>query len=827
MKRIYNILACILAAVVLFSLPYEASAKKKAGKGKKAKTEEAAPAKKKTAYEKFLAKKGLETVEGFIKIHKSGEDVWFEIPDSLIGRKLIQSSILEKSASMEMSTGMEVSDNTIYQIGKTDSLILFQTPAEDFLVEDEGIRNALESSLTQQNLLAFPIKYRNADSTAYVVKVNDLFDMSKKSVVSFAGLDYGNLKIEKNTYKKEFSRMVGIDCFCNTVGVRYEPTFELSLYIPGFGFRSSLTPTLTTQVISSLTLMPQNEVSMREADPRIGVRKITRQVYKSTGAIERKRVASRWDLSDGEGITVYVDTLLGESWMAAVKKGLEAWNPAFEKAGYKDVIKVLPYPAGDKTFRVDNPLVSLVSYAGGMGMGVTADILTDSTTGEIMSMRMLVPGDFVTGVRRASVYDISDVDPRYQEYFLSDDAVCEVLTAKVMAMFGRCLGLEKNLAGSAAFSPAQLSDPAFTQANGITASVVDDVLFNVFAKPGDKERGLVTIVDRVGPYDEYAIEWLYGHEDSPEELKALIESHKGDPVYFFASSVKGRVSDPRIAKEALGNDPFANHEASMSHLKYVAANASRWLNDDDIPQTYKDLFIDWLWLGMNTAAFRLTPYIGGMYAHDITEGKPKFEAVPEDVQKKCLNLVFGTFSDLKWMEQDKTLIQIPGANRDVTRFTNMNLFNMTDVFWRLMHVSMSNQEAGSTYTIEEYLNDVEKLVFKDIVKGNIVAGGEMIVTNYLAMFLQLSPVMMQNYKDGLTRRNSCNCLTDAAENFRVAINGVPADAAEGLDGYAWTYMQRAHKLLYQARSACRSDYDRKKIDYIISVAEAAMGKCKP
>ena len=182
--------------------------------------------------------------------------MWFEIPDSLVGKKLIQSSILENSASLEMSVGMEVSDNVIYQIAKTDSLILFKTPAEKFLVEDEGIRKALESSLAQQTLHVFPIKYRNADSTASVVKVNALFDMSKKEVVSFAGLDYGNLKIEKGSFKKDFSKTIGVDCFGSTLGVRKQATFELSLYIPGFGFRSTETPTLTTQILSSVTLMP-------------------------------------------------------------------------------------------------------------------------------------------------------------------------------------------------------------------------------------------------------------------------------------------------------------------------------------------------------------------------------------------------------------------------------------------------------------------------------------------------------------------------------------------------------------------------------------------
>jgi hypothetical protein len=211
-----------------------------------------------------------------------------------------------------------------------------------------------------------------------------------------------------------------------------------------------------------------------------------------------------------------------------------------------------------------------------------------------------------------------------------------------------------------------------------------------------------------------------------------------------------------------------------------------------------------------------------MYAHDVADGKPKFEAVPESVQRKCLQLMFNTLSDVKWMEIDKSLIQMPGANKNVTRFTNMNLFNMSDIYWRLMHVAMSNAEASSAYTVEEYLNDVEKLIFRNVLKGKIELGEEMIVTNYLAMFLQLSPLMKQNYQDGITGYDSCNCLA-AAENFRVAVNGVPADCVEGLESYAWIYMQRAYKLLKQARAACRNDYDRKKVEYIMSVAEAAMG----
>lgn len=820
MRKTYYIIISILVAMVIFSVPQELSAKKRKKKGDK--TETQASPKKKTEYEKFLAKKGLKTYEGFLKAYTIGDEIWLEIPDSLIGRNLIRSSILEKSASMELRTGIEVSSNAIYQIGKTDSLILFQSPLADFVFQgdNQGLKEALELSKAQETHYALPIKYRNADSTACLVKVNSLFDFSKKEVVNLAGQDYGNLKIEKGIYKKELSRTIELVTFANTFGVRTEVTYELSLYIPGFGFQASTKPTLTTEILSSLTLMPEKTVKKREVDYRVGVRKIKVNEYSSSVGIKTKEIASRWDLANKENITIYLDTLLGETWMSAVKKGLEAWNPAFEKIGFNNIIKVKPFPSNDSTFRVDNPLLSFVTFAGGSSTNVSANILTNSSTGEIMSVKMYIPGDFVTGVRRISVYTISDVDTRYQNYFIPDDAVCEALTATVMSLFGRCLGLDTNLAGSAAFSPQQLKDVAFTQENGITASVTDDVLFNIYAKPGDKENGLVTIIDRIGPYDYYAIEWLYGHEgeNTKEELQKLVDLHRNDPKYFYAPNVTGQVSDPRIARGALGNDLFENHKAGISHLKFVAKNADKWLQDENIPQTtYKDLFIDWLWLGLRTRVTQLSSYIGGMYANYTSEeGNVKFTAVPKDVQKKALKVIFETISDVSWMDTNKALIQMPGANKDVTRFTNANLFIIYDFASRLMHVAMAVKEADSDYSIEEYMDDVENHVFKDIKSGEIIPAGDLIVENYLSILRALSPVMTQKYKD--YKEGEAKSISD----FRILVGGVPTAYIENLDIFAFQYMQRANKLLKQGRMSAKNEHNRKKIEYLISITETVI-----
>ena len=174
---------------------------------------------------------------GFITVHKDGGDVWFEIPDSLIGRRVIQRSIIEKSSCIEFGVGKDISNNPIYRIEKTDSLILFQVPALKFYVEEDedNIKTALSASNAGQTVHALPIKYRNADSTAYVVKANDLFDFKRKEVADLVGYGYSGLAvIAKADVNDKLSRIMSIDNFCSTIGVRKETSFTLTLSMMGF-----------------------------------------------------------------------------------------------------------------------------------------------------------------------------------------------------------------------------------------------------------------------------------------------------------------------------------------------------------------------------------------------------------------------------------------------------------------------------------------------------------------------------------------------------------------------------------------------------------------
>ncbi|MEI3553632.1 MAG: zinc-dependent metalloprotease [Alistipes senegalensis] len=51
--------------------------------------------------------------------------------------------------------------------------------------------------------------------------------------------------------------------------------------------------------------------------------------------------------------------------------------------------------------------------------------------------------------------------------------------------------------------------PSFTQRYGISASIMDELPYNLVAQPGDKERGVALMQQGPGVYDEYVVDWLY------------------------------------------------------------------------------------------------------------------------------------------------------------------------------------------------------------------------------------------------------------------------------------------------------------------------------
>lgn len=600
-------------------------------------------------YETFVSKKGIKSAGECMRIYKDGAKLWMEFPDSLMGRRVILSSFMRRSSGWT-SCGTDISAKEVFTLSRTDSLLLFTAP----VVRPEDRLAPIR--------YAFPIKYRNTDSTAVVVEVSKLFDPSNKDAFNPVKVQVdGSAMVNKATPKAEFTQFKELLSYPSSTGVLQGVTFKVAPeYNVGAGKLQVVQEEIMSvdgDVATMLTLMPETPVNARVADSRIGTVNFSRDVFLSDRGVRKEEIVSRWDITGGKKIVVYVDTLFSAAQRDAVSKGILAWNKTFEAAGLGSVIELRPYGRGGD-FSAENPLVSKVMADVHSSAGrLSVSVLSDPASGLISAASITVPAGLRGTLRMEGLFGISDVDPRWREYEVPEDAFCEALTARVMQAFARVLGLSANAAGSYAYSPAQLRDPEFTQKTGITASVTDDVLFNTLARPGDMERGVATIVNQPGEYDYLAIEWLYSHQDAASDralADSLVNSKAGSPAFVYLPAAKNS-PDPRAFRGDLGNDPFEEYSNNVRRLHFIAENIPRWY-ETTVPQnvSFRTVLVEQILLHHNSEHQKLARLVGGLYVQDLSSGS-KYVPVGREEQKRALTTCIRGMNKLAFIDSNKEL----------------------------------------------------------------------------------------------------------------------------------------------------------------------------
>lgn len=823
----------LLALALSLVLPVRAARPARPAKGKKGeKTEAAAPAPKKSPYEKFLAKKGLKKSEdGPIRLYLDGKKFMAEVPDSLMGRKLLLSTSLRKSSSPWFIAGDNVSPQRVFVLHKTDSLLLLTNASALSVVADTSLSAAIGRSTIPPTAYAFPLRYRNGDSTAVVVDLSKLFAPSNKDAFDIKGISV-NERSTVNTFtpKAELTRFERFVRFGSSVGVQQELTFSVSQSFAmggGLAMVSSEEDAFFTGTFqTTLTLLPEASMPLRKADPHVGVQQTPFATYRSDKGFRSDGAALRWDVRDGKKITIYVDTLFSPSWQAAIRKGILSWNPAFEAIGLGRVIDVRPYPSYGR-FSVDDPLVSTVRAGESKsGSSLRGSMLTDVSSGRILGCTIVVPSGYAEGVGEKGRLGISDVDARYATYYPSDEAICEVLRAEMMKLFGRMLGLQANLAGSGAYTPSQLRNADFTRVNGLTGSVTDNVLFNSLARPGDRERGVVTIINQIGPYDRHAIEWLYRifpeGTDETAALSALVRSKTGKREYVYVPQILG-YPDYRGLSGDLGSDPLALYDASMARLRFVAREGASWLQGINPEEdSYPITFLERVWLRAYSLQNLLMNNVGGVAFLDLEEGR-KYQVQPEAFQRACLQRAMDGISDCDWIEQSP-------LNRPVTANTDYAAFSRSSAtvsMSRVAAVALAEKLGGSSFTVRAFLDQLTDSMTSSIRSGKMAAGTELQISRYIAMLTGFHPMLKTRMKEHFHQRGLSDAEEDAlARALQVPYSGVPAWCLEDLPEEGYLQMERLRKILSAGKASARGDVDRGRIDYLLRKVEAALEEDK-
>src|SRR5262249_1262107 len=257
----------------------------------------------------------------------------------------------------------------------------------------------------------------------------------------------------------------------------------------------------------SMTLLPERPMQGRYFDPRVGYFTRTFEDYgNAKGWMVKKQYINRFRLEKKDPsaavsepvkpIVFYLSREIPEKWVPYLKKGVEDWQPAFEKAGFKNAIlcKEAPSKAEDPNWDAEDARYSVIRWVADPTQNAMGPHVHDPRSGEVISAHIIFWHDIVKLTQLWYFVQCSPLDERCKKLPLPDELTGELLRYVSAHEVGHTLGLRHNHRASGAYTINQLRDPKFTEKHGSVASIMSYGRFNYVAQPEDKVKQLLPVI---------------------------------------------------------------------------------------------------------------------------------------------------------------------------------------------------------------------------------------------------------------------------------------------------------------------------------------------
>jgi len=690
------------------------------------------------------------TDSGLFIIYKQDDKIFFEIPDSIMGRDILVVNRISKSAaglrsSMYGYSGDEIGENVIrFDKGPNDRIFLKNISYTEISKDSsQPMFQAVMNSNIQPIAAAFDIKAFSdsahnsvIDLTDYIQGDNDIFFFDPRIK---SGLKLGGVQPDK-------SYIVDVKSYPINTEIKTVKTYSKS----GGGqgpVGSSPSGNATLELNTSMILLPATPMKSRYFDPRVGFFTTSVTDFDADPqGVKRLSMVTRWRLEPkpedrekynrgelvepAKPIIFYIDPATPKKWVPYLIQGVNDWQTAFEQAGFKNAIiaKMAPTPAEDSTWSLEDARFSAIVYKPSDIPNASGPHVHDPRSGEILESHINWYHNVMRLLRNWYFVQCAPNDPRARKVEFDDQLMGELIRFVSSHEVGHTLGLRHNFGSSSAYPVEKLRDKEWVRANGHAPSIMDYARFNYVAQPGDGITG-ADLYPRINFYDKWAIEWGYrqipGATDPTAEQPILnkwtIEKLK-DKKYWFGTEMNP--DDPRSQNEDLGDNAMKASEYGIKNLQRIMPNLITWTSSPN--EGYANL--SELYKEINTQFGRYMGHvaknIGGIYETPKTVEQEGgiYAAVPKATQQEAVQfLQQQLFTTPKWL-LNKEILSRTGNNATAIISARQN-----PILQRIMSsgtlTKLINSEANegiNTYTAITLLTDLKKGIFSELTSHHAI-----------------------------------------------------------------------------------------------------------
>lgn len=759
------------------------------------------------AYSEVITEDAV-TKSGMFDVHHVGDDIFFEIPRAELENEMLLIQRAVESTLQQAGSFFGGGPRLIVQWERDRNHIVLRQKEYDLVAdESDPIWRQVSGFRKGPVLQRFEVEAFGPDSSA-VIDVSDLFISNVPEFGPIEGLNAGRSWVE-DTWS--FDDRVNVQV---TQSGQARPPGGPGGGGPGGGGQAR-PRSQTVRLLFSMARLPEDPMMPRWHDARVGFNSSRSWDFsRPDNRLEQVRFIHRFRLekqnpgaavSDPvEPIIYWIDPATPDWLKPWIVTGVDAWQSAFEKAGYSNAIfgRIAPTPEEDPSFNLYDARTSAIYWRPSTVANATGGQIVDPRSGEILKGEVNMYHNIMDLQKYWYFIQVGPLDERAQSLPMPDSLMGRLVEYVVTHEIGHSIGFPHNMKASSQYPADSIRSVSFLERMGGShvATLMDYSRFNYAAQPED-DIPLEYLIPKVGPYDDFAVNWGYGEilgADTPDDELSTLDSwarQQDDFPWLRFSTPDAAGSDPGNLTEAVGDsDAVLSTTYGMRNLARVMAmllDVTEQPGEDysELEAMYGQAVGQWGRYMGHVAAI-----IGSAETQEKYGTGTRFTPTSRERQQEAMSYLAETAFQVPDIFLDAAILRRIEPAGVVARFRTQqsrvvnNLLSQA----RLERLIEFETLDGASYTVADLMDDLRSGVWSELDDTNVQV--DTYRRNLQRAFLEAADNRLNPTEEELTRNNNpapAPWTSDVRAVMRAELQDIAA-AAESAGLRAGNEITRVH-----------------------------------